>query len=911
VTTLPLFGGPALLDVKPTKLRPYQDRAIHTIRARVREGKKRILLVAPTGAGKAVLMASIIRTSSVPVMVVVHRLELVDQQVAQLAKLGISNVGVMRGNDERTNPSASVQVASIQTLARRDKPPAGLILVDEAHKAAADSYGTSVFDAYPDAIIIGFTATPTRQDGRPLGAIFDCMEIAATYAELIRGKFIAEPVCYRAPEQPDLSNVRIVGGDYDEGQLGEVMRDKRLVGRLLDHWLALANKYPNPKGGIGLVEGPRRRTFIFATGIQHSLDICAKFSAAGVKIAHVDGETPEDERRRIVKALGTGELEAISNCNILLEGADVPSAKCVVHARPTQSLVLWRQCLDEKTEILTKRGFCGPDEIHMSDEVAAFDLKTGNASWQQITRVIDRPIQHEEAMYSIQSRHMDLRVTNGHRMVYKRRSVANGLPVWPDEWSIDIASSVSSIKSAYKIPSAGVELAPGVNLSDDEIRFLGWFLTDGWISKKNNAISICQSIEQPHILEIDRCLNGCGFKYRKTIREPKDRFPNGKPLAVYTISKGIPRGTGKHLRGWGGKLDPFIDKNLSYAYEEMNRHQLGVLLSAIHLGDGNKYDGDGTWKSHSYHITSGRKLFVDRLQSLCVRRGWRCNVASGVSQLSGNPIYRMHIKNSSERSVSARGQGRARLELCDHTPGERIWCVDNPVGTIFVRRNGKVAIVGNSTGRILRPWHSGCPDGCLAHPSVEPILLDHASNIAVHGYPHEDLHWSLSTRAKRVETKLKMKICKQCYAYIAPSRALCPYCGYEFKPGDEPPKTVAETEEQLVRYKMTPEDMRRQFFDGMVQLARKRGNKTGFASVKYKEHYGTWPPWAWSNEVKASFESDAEWQANMAARLARKKAEEEPQPELDVGLDDAIEYPEEAPEDETEFGAWLREQGIG
>ncbi len=277
-----------------------------------------------------------------PVLFVCHLRELIDQCVRELAAVGITNVGVIRGDDDRVDPRASIQIASVQTLARRDKPPAGLVFIDEAHRAISDSY-QALLEHYREAIVLGFTATPTRYDGRPLGNTFECMEIVTTYEQLIKDGFIVAPLCYSGPAELDLSMIKTIGGDYDEGQLGDVMRDVSLVGQLLDQWKKIANQYTRAGGFTGLVEGPYRRTLIFAVNIQHSLDICERFASAGVKIAHLDGTTPETERKRIVKALGNGELEAATNVGIFLEGVDIPSAKCIVDARPTQSIVLHRQ----------------------------------------------------------------------------------------------------------------------------------------------------------------------------------------------------------------------------------------------------------------------------------------------------------------------------------------------------------------------------------------------------------------------------------------------------------------------------------------------------------------------------------------------------------------------------------------
>jgi DNA repair protein RadD len=351
--TLPLFDRSPLMDVSTrSSLRPYQDRCIKNLRAHIIGGKKRVLVVAPTGSGKMYIVATIIRLSTVPVLFVCHRMELIDQCARELARQGVTNIGVIRADDERTNPHASVQVASVQTLIRRPHlaPAPGHVIVDEAHRSASDSYVEHVFGAYPQADFFGFTASPARLDGKPLGDLFQIIEIAATYTELLkRSDWLVAPDVYSSPVQADLSEVRTVGGDYEEAALGQVMTQKHLVGNVVEHWLRLAHLHPEftPDGKTRVpcksAAGERRRTFAFAVNIAHSQALCTRFEQAGVRVAHLDGTTPENERRAMLRDLASGALEVVCNCNVLLEGVDVPEAKCIVHARPTQSLVVWMQ----------------------------------------------------------------------------------------------------------------------------------------------------------------------------------------------------------------------------------------------------------------------------------------------------------------------------------------------------------------------------------------------------------------------------------------------------------------------------------------------------------------------------------------------------------------------------------------
>jgi hypothetical protein len=166
----------------------------------------------------------------------------------------------------------------------------------------------------------------------------------------------------------------------------------------------------------------------------------------------------------------------------------------------------------------------------------------------------------------------------------------------------------------------------------------------------------------------------------------------------FWVSRGQPKKLNeRHLTGWG-RLAAYIDKDLSPALEPITQRQLAVLLEAIHLGDGAKQLGQ-PWTRRSYHITTVNRTFAQRLQSLCVRRGFRCNLAD-----DGRRVV-LHIKAGEIRNVAGSGYSeRPFLEPSPTLPNERVWCVENRVGTLVVRRNGKVAVVGNCVGRALRTF---------------------------------------------------------------------------------------------------------------------------------------------------------------------------------------------------------------
>lgn len=321
----PLFGA----RVVPASLRPYQTAAIDTLRGHRAAGQRRLLLTLPTGAGKTLTASELIRSAlsmGRMVLFVVHLRELVNQTVRAFERLGITHVGVMRGDDGRVDASAPVQIASIQTLARRDRPAADVIILDEAHRSLSDSYVKNVWEAYPNAVVIGLTATPCRGDGRALGERYDALIVGATYSELIASGHVADPIVYAPRVEIDMSRVRRVGGDWDDGEVEKVMSS--IVGDIVPTWLKHA-------------EG--RRTICFASGIAHSKDIVRRFIEAGITAEHLDGTTPDAEREAILARLESGATTLVSNCAVLTEGFDAPAVRCVISARPTLSLVLHMQ----------------------------------------------------------------------------------------------------------------------------------------------------------------------------------------------------------------------------------------------------------------------------------------------------------------------------------------------------------------------------------------------------------------------------------------------------------------------------------------------------------------------------------------------------------------------------------------
>jgi superfamily II DNA or RNA helicase len=195
----------------------------------VRSGVHRILAVAPTASGKTVIAAEFIRgyfEAGQRVMVLAHRREIIAQTARWLTDCGLQPGVIQAGFAD--DPTAALQVASVQTLHARAirsirlaLPAADLLVADECHHAPARTW-RAIIDAYPDAVVLGLTATPCRGDGRGLGSIFEALIEAPQVAELIDGGYLVPTVVY-APTIPDLVGVRVQAGDYVESQLADRM----------------------------------------------------------------------------------------------------------------------------------------------------------------------------------------------------------------------------------------------------------------------------------------------------------------------------------------------------------------------------------------------------------------------------------------------------------------------------------------------------------------------------------------------------------------------------------------------------------------------------------------------------------------------------------------------------------------
>jgi len=412
-------------------LRDYQTDALQRVAAAEARGVRRQLGVAATGLGKTVMFCSLAEQRGKRTLVLAHRDELVTQAAAKvlevwpelgatpdvLAALHASGhaelarqvrtdyqgVGIVKAgaNDVR----AQVVVASVQTLARpkrmaqllepftpseygsllaRSAEPFDLVVVDEAHHAAADSY-RGIIDALraghpgcdllgsdhyhdrpaspdevdaghelgvafdpcpggPGPLLLGVTATPDRGDGKGLDDLFD--EVAFSYDLLwgIRAGYLADLRGKRVVvDTLDMGAVKVRRGDFDQGQAGRAMEDAEVDRFVVAAWLEHA---------LG------RRTLVFTPTVEVARLVAEAFQHVGVAAAYVHGGTPMDERRQLLQAYSRGDLTVLANCAVLTEGYDEPRTDCIVVARPTKSRALYAQMVGRGTRRHPEKADC-------------------------------------------------------------------------------------------------------------------------------------------------------------------------------------------------------------------------------------------------------------------------------------------------------------------------------------------------------------------------------------------------------------------------------------------------------------------------------------------------------------------------------------------------------------------------
>ena len=317
-------------------LRPYQSAAIEAFEA---SPKQRKLIVFPTGAGKTITGLSLAKARGGKCLWLAHRDELITQP-AQALKLVWPEVtsGIVKADlNQYMRHVVFASIQSAQQPRRLEQLAAqgfALVVVDEAHRALADGY-VSLFralgcDRDDGPRLLGITATPERADNAPLSDVFEEIVYSYGITSAIADGYLVAPTIVERKIALNLDSVTVSRGDFAMKQLDVALMQVGIVREVVDahrEHCAL------------------RKTIVFTVSVAQAEAIAAELRNNGVAAAAVSGETPTEERRRILRQLASGAITTVVNCAVLTEGFDEPSVDAVILARPTQSKGLVIQCV--------------------------------------------------------------------------------------------------------------------------------------------------------------------------------------------------------------------------------------------------------------------------------------------------------------------------------------------------------------------------------------------------------------------------------------------------------------------------------------------------------------------------------------------------------------------------------------
>jgi len=296
------------------KLRPYQDDLVNKIRDSIKSGSKSICAVLGCGGGKSVIQGKISSSATLKgnrVLFLVHRKELCEQIEGTFAICGV--------NFELCD------ISMVQTVSRRldkiEKPD--IIITDECHHSLAKTY-IKIYEKFPEALRLGFTATPVRDKEGGLGTIYETMITGVKTEWLISNSFLS-PYKYYSIKLAETKGLKTKMGDFDKKQVALLMEKSQIFGDTVDNWLKIS---------------PNTKTIVYCSTVEASKKTAEAFNKANISAAHLDGETPKAKRKNTIDDFRQGKIDVLVNVDLFGEGFDVPDCETVVLLRPTKSLTI-------------------------------------------------------------------------------------------------------------------------------------------------------------------------------------------------------------------------------------------------------------------------------------------------------------------------------------------------------------------------------------------------------------------------------------------------------------------------------------------------------------------------------------------------------------------------------------------
>lgn len=792
--------------------RECQVRAIESLRAGLRAGHRNQLLVLPTGGGKTLASLMLIAESlkkGKRATFVCDRITLINQTSENADQYGLHNHGIVQADHWRRDNELPFQIASVQTIqARGYWPHADLVVIDEAHILHAAHKELLKSGHVP---VIGLTATPCTKG---LGKYFTNVVNAATMHELTEAGVLV-------PMRPIWTCVApgmMQGADTDSNgewtRQAASEREAKIIGDVVAEWIT---------------HGGNQKTIAFGADIAYCTQLVQRFNAAGVNAAAYTSETSDAECAELLQEFRKKD----SSIRILVS---------------VEKLAKGFDCLDSKTEILTPSGWRGIGHVSAGDQIYGYDRESGRIEACECDGYAERALRDGERMVSVKSQRFDIRTTEGHQFHIKYRDPKRDFD--HANWLLKTGAEMVERRSAWGIPISGFAEFPGVPLSDDELRLIAWFMTDGSLHRR--TFSICQS--KRFKVEIRELLKRLEIDFREYEKSPgKGNYPNSKPATIFDIPKGTHSGS-LGRRGWVA-YERYLNKNVSAALMDMTREQFTVFWHELLKGDGAKQGTKAGW------LWCDRQSQADAYTRLAVLRGFSASYSTQITK-KGKTMYVVSVRDAQWIGTSASSLA-AKFKFSEVVPDEKVWCVKNRFSTLIVRRDGKIAIIGNCTdvgcvidARPLRKslstaiqmWGRGLRS---APGKTQCILLDFTRNIVRFMPEFEDIYYngfhSLNESEKldakpREDDQYEVAGCPHCGHM--PFRRKCLSCGFEKPTQALEDTSVGEMQEIRLGKKLLASDkmhLWRQLC-GHARIHSKPEKQAGRAANLFRNITGQWPP---------------------------------------------------------------------
>jgi len=329
----------------------WEDQAaqFHAVREAFRTSPA-VCMQAPTGSGKTHIFTAMThsaRDKGRRVWILVPRVELLDQAAERLEADGVEHGIMAPGRHE--DPEQAVHVVSKDTLIRRyDKiqAPPDFMIVDECH-LALDRY-MEIAARFPEAKLLGVTATPERLDGRGLAELYRVLVLGPTVGELVEQGRLSG-LRYFCPPVPGLKKLHVRGTEFVPAELEAYFQKRKVYGRAIEHYEKHA---------------PGKAALVYCRSVKAAQETAERFNSAGWRFASVDGKMPAGKRRELIAGIRTGALHGLTSCELITYGLDVPRVECVIMLRPTLSRALFFQMIGRGL-----RPFPGKTECVILDHV--------------------------------------------------------------------------------------------------------------------------------------------------------------------------------------------------------------------------------------------------------------------------------------------------------------------------------------------------------------------------------------------------------------------------------------------------------------------------------------------------------------------------------------------------------------